>query len=182
MSIGMKRGTVFLEAYQPEWEQSAAETIAELRTTLSGLDAEIEHVGSTSVRSIKAKPIIDIAVAVAELDAVTERNEQLARYGIVFRFREETGQLLYVKGDFAADTRTHHIHIMRKGSAEWENYLNFRDYLNAAPCAAAEYEAAKELLAAQYPDDRNAYTDGKKEVIARLLRQAAFWRKGIAPR
>jgi GrpB-like predicted nucleotidyltransferase (UPF0157 family) len=83
--------------------------------------------------------------------------------------------LLYVKGDFDADTRTHHIHIVRKDAQEWHNYLNFRDYLNANTQAAAEYEAVKMQLAAQYPDDRNAYTEGKNAVIARLLHEAEQW-------
>lgn len=175
--IGLKRGTVRLEAYQPAWEQSAVEVISELRAALEGLDVDIQHIGSTSIKAIKAKPIIDIAVAVESPDVALARNEILAGYGIIFCYEERPAHLLYTKGDFAADTRTHHIHVMPKSSAEWQNYLNFRDYLNANARAAAEYEAAKIRLAAQYPNDRNAYTDGKAEIISRLLAEAAKWRK-----
>lgn len=175
MSIGMKRGTVYLEAHQPAWEQSAAAVIGDLQAALHGLDADIHHVGSTSIKTIKAKPIIDIAVGVSDLDAVIARNPALAAFDIIFRFDERPSHLLYVKGDFDADTRTHHIHIVRKDAQEWHNYLNFRDYLNANAQAAAAYEAVKMQLAAQYPDDRNAYTEGKNAVIARLLHEAEQW-------
>ena len=176
MSIGMKRGTVYLEAHQSAWEQSAAETAAALYAALSGLHIEIQHVGSTAIRTIKAKPIIDIAVAAADFDEILARNAELAAHQIIFRLDERPRELLYVKGDLSADTRTHHIHVVRMDSQEWQNYLNFRDYLNANAEAASEYEAWKERLAAQYPADRNAYTDGKSEIIARFLREAAEWR------
>jgi GNAT superfamily N-acetyltransferase len=84
---------------------------------------------------------------------------------------------LYVKGDFEKDTRTHHIHVVLKTSKEWKNYLNFRDYLNATPNAAREYEAVKEKLEAMYPDNREKYTAGKSEIIAKLLEEAEKWRE-----
>jgi GrpB-like predicted nucleotidyltransferase (UPF0157 family) len=104
-------------------------------------------------------------------------NSKLAEHGIIFRFAESPEQLLYVKGDFEADTRTHHIHVVLKGSREWMNYLNFRDYLSADKRAASEYDALKSQLAKQYPDDRNAYTDGKSSLVSRLLLEAENWRK-----
>lgn len=177
MSIGMKRGTVYLEEHQTAWEQNAMETIAELHKALSGLDADIQHVGSTSVKAIRAKPIIDIAVAADDLDEVVARSSRLAEYGIIFRFDERPVHLLYVKGDLERDTRTHHIHVVRKGSGEWINYLNFRDYLNADMNAARRYEAVKLELAELYPDDRELYTEKKSGTVARLLQEAAKWRE-----
>ena len=176
MDIGMKRGTVFLVEHQPAWEREAQETIAEIQAALEGLNADVEHVGSTSVKSIRAKPIIDIAVAVDDFDEVISRSERLAKHHIVFRKNASPEQLLYVKGDCEADTRTHHIHVVLKGSGEWKNYLNFRDYLNANGRAALEYEAVKARLAEMYPNDRGAYTAGKGETVSRLLREAAIWR------
>ena len=177
MSIGMKRGTVFLEEHQSVWEEEAEKTIGELYSLLSALEPDIQHIGSTSIKSIKAKPIIDIAVAVTDFDEVLAMNSKLAEHGIIFRFAESPEQLLYVKGDFEADTRTHHIHVVKKGSQEWMNYLNFRDYLNADKRAASEYDALKSQLAEQYPNDRNAYTDGKSSLVSRLLLEAENWRK-----
>lgn len=176
MGIGLKRGTVRLEEHQAVWEDEARATIAEVIGALDGLNVDARHVGSTAIRSIRAKPIIDIAVGAADPDAVLARNDRLAERGIVFRKEERPGQLLYVMGDFDADTRTHHIHVVRRDSVEWRHYLDFRDYLNANPAAAREYEAVKEALARRFPNDRGAYTDGKGETVARLLRDAENWR------
>lgn len=176
MSIGLKRGTVYLSDHQITWEKNAKETMDELYAELHDLKPDIQHVGSTSIVSIKAKPIIDIAVAVSDFEEVIARNDMLAEHNIIFRLDERPEQLLYVKGDFEADTRTHHIHVVLKNSREWMNYLNFRDYLNANRQAALEYEAMKEQLAARYPNDRNAYTEGKRETITRLLLEAEKWR------
>ena len=136
---GLKRGTVFLQAHDPEWEVIAAETMRVLKEVLGEAAVDIQHVGSTSVRGIKAKPIIDLAVGVRDYDAVLAKREELAAKGIVFRFDERPEQLLFVMGDFAEDTRTHHIHVVLFESSEWSNYLLFRNYLNGNADAAKEY-------------------------------------------
>ena len=176
MSIGMKRGTVYLEPHQAEWERIAEETIQTLKNILGSIAADIQHIGSTSIRTISAKPIIDIAVAVNDYELILSKRDVLEKADIIFRFDERPEQLLFVMGDFARDTRSHHIHVVLFGSDEWNNYINFRDYLNSNMEAAREYEAVKLRLAEQYPDDRIAYTDGKQEVIDRLLVEARVWK------
>ena len=176
MSIGMKRGTVYLEPHQSGWERAAEETILTLKSILGSIAADIQHIGSTSIKTISAKPIIDIAVAVNDFDGILSMREELRQNGIIYRFEESPGQLLFVMGDFAKDTRSHHIHVVLYGSDEWNNYINFRDYLNTHIAAAKEYESVKLRLAKQYPDDRIAYTDGKQEVIDRLLEEARVWK------
>lgn len=177
MSIGMKRGTVYLEPHQPEWERAAEETIQTLKNILGSIAADIQHIGSTSIRTISSKPIIDIAVAVNDYELVLNKCDELEKAEIVFRFDERPEQLLFVMGDFEKDTRSHHIHVVLYGSDEWNNYIDFRDYLNTHIEAAKEYEAVKFRLAEQYPDDRIAYTDGKQEVIDRLLADARVWKR-----
>ena len=172
----MKRGTVYLEPHQKEWETAAEETIRTLKGILGTIAADIQHIGSTSIRTIKAKPIIDIAVAVNDFEAVLQKRAELEKADVIFRFDERPEQLLFVMGDFEKDTRSHHIHVVLYGSDEWNNYINFRDYLNSNTEAAREYEAVKLSLAEQYPDDRIAYTDGKQEVIDRLLTEARVWK------
>ncbi|MBE6864351.1 MAG: GrpB family protein [Ruminococcus flavefaciens] len=172
MSIGMKRGTVYLEDHQSSWEESAKTVIADIQTALTGLDADVQHIGSTAIMSIKAKPIIDIAAAVNDLDEVIARNEKLAGLGIVFRFDERPEHLLYVKGDFEKNTRTHHIHIVSKCSEEWKNYLCFRDYLNDNLSIAREYEKMKLELWKKYADNRIAYTDAKEAFIRSVTAKA----------
>ena len=176
MSIGMKRGTVYLESHQKCWEKSAESVMCDIRSALNGLDAAVEHIGSTAIRSIRAKPIVDIAVAVSDYNAVFARNVALEKAGIIFRLDERPEQLLYVKGDFENDTRTHHIHVVLQDSLEWQNYLNFRDYLNVVPTAAREYEAEKERLASLFPNNRESYVEGKCAIVAKLLKEAQAWR------
>lgn len=172
----MKRGTVYLEPHQSEWERAAEETISTLKNILGSIAADIQHIGSTSIRTIKAKPIIDIAVAVNDFEAVLQKRTELEKADVISRFDERPEQLLFVMGDFEKDTRSHHIHVVLYGSDEWNNYINFRDYLNSNIKAAREYEAVKIRLAEQYPDDRIAYTEGKQEVIYRLLEEARVWK------
>ena len=172
----MKRGTVFLEPHLTEWEIAAKETILTLKNILGDIAADIQHIGSTSIKAIKAKPIIDIAVAVNDFEAVLQKRAELEKADVIFRFDERPEQLLFVMGDFENDTRSHHIHVVLYGSDEWNNYINFRDYLNSNIEAAREYETTKLRLSEQYPDDRIAYTEGKQEVIYRLLEEARVWK------
>ena len=84
--------------------------------------------------------------------------------------------MLFVMGDLEKEFRTHHVHMVQWNSAAWNNYLNFRDYLNAFPEKAAAYDACKQDLAARFPNDRRRYTAGKHEIIDRLLEEARRWR------
>lgn len=72
--------------------------------------------------------------------------------------------------------RTHHIHIVKWNGAEWNNYINFRDYLNAVPEKAMMYDDFKKKLAIQFSNDRKNYTTGKQEIINQLLSEASVWK------
>lgn len=174
--LGLKRGTVALRPHEPGWDAAAAQTVRQLRQIFGPTAADIQHVGSTSIPAISAKPILDIAVAVRSLDAATPLLPDLEARG--FHYRPQcgnAGEMLLVCGDFSADTRTHHIHIVTAGSAEWQNYLNFRDYLRAFPEKARAYQRVKESLAQQFPRNREAYTAGKAALIEQILRDASAW-------
>lgn len=172
MSIGLKRGTVLLEPYSDLWHTKAEKVIGLLKSILNGDAVDIQHVGSTSIKGIKSKPIIDIAVGVKSFDDVMKYNEILEQNKIVFRGQDIENQLLYVMGDFDKDTRTHHIHIVIYGGEPWNNYLSFRDYLNTHPQEARKYSNLKEELASRYSQDRMAYTSGKMEMISIILKKA----------
>ena len=175
--LGLKRGTVELSGHLPLWEESAKKVIAVLREVLGETAIDIQHVGSTAIPSIPAKPIVDLAVAVKNLDDILPFEEALKEKGIIFRGSDQPGQYLFVLGDFKADTRTHHIHVVPRESEAWHNYLNFRDYLRAFPEKAAEYGRLKEILAEKYPADRGRYTSGKQQLIDRLLAEAKSWQE-----
>ena len=137
---------------------------------------DIQHIGSTAIPLIHAKPILDIVVGVRKLNDIQPYMETLRSAGVVFRGEDVPGQLLFVRGDFNEDTRTHHIHVVRWNGTEWNNYINFRDYLNAFPEKAQLYDVCKQRLAVRFPDDRKRYTSGKKELMNTLLEEAREWR------
>ncbi|MBQ6066612.1 MAG: GrpB family protein [Clostridia bacterium] len=178
--LGLRRGTVVLYPHETEWEEEAARTIACLKAILGDAARDIQHVGSTAVRSIMAKPIVDIAVAADDFDRVLAKREPLERAGFYYRPGSLEGQLLFARGSFydgTGDLQTHFIHVVKAGGADWFNYIRFRDYLNACPTAAKAYEDLKVSLARECPVDagRERYLAGKYDFIRRTLRDAAAW-------
>lgn len=175
MSLGLKRGTVRLEPHDPAWDDVAREVISLLWNVLGGEALDIQHVGSTAIPSIDAKPIVDIAVAVKRPEALEGYDDALERRGVIFRKTERDDDRFYVMGD--AESRSCHIHMVPADGVKWKNYIAFRDYLNANPDAAGRYCALKRELAGRYADDREAYTEGKAGLIARLLNEAWSWKR-----
>lgn len=178
--IGLKRGTVQLCEHEKEWEIEAQNTIARLKEILGDVIKDIQHVGSTSILTIKAKPIIDIAVAVDEFDDILVYEKELKDAGFYYRPNAQASlrdQLLFACGNFyegTGDLQTHFIHVVLTGSMDWINYINFRDYLNRTPSVAKEYEDLKVSLAEQAPIDsgREKYLKGKHDFIVYTLRKA----------
>ncbi len=176
--IGLKRGTVKLCEHEKEWETEAQHTISRLKAILGDVIRDIQHVGSTSIPAIKAKPIIDIAVAVDCFDDILAFEKELQDAGFYYRPKSELGeQLLFASGSYYDGTgnlQTHFIHVVHTNSMDWIHYINFRDYLNSHPSAAKAYEALKVALARQAPIDRGRekYTEGKRDFITDILRNA----------
>lgn len=175
MELGLRRGTVAVEPHQAEWEAEARETIARLRSILRDAATDVQHVGSTAIRGIWAKPIIDIAVGVPDFQPLLDRNADLEANGFIFRGEDHSGQLLYVCG--GPGFRTHHIHAVIYQSEAWNNYLNLRDYLNCHEADAQAYSELKQALAGRYPDDREAYTARKSPMVQEILTKARRWRE-----
>lgn len=144
MSLRLKRGTVQLVPHDKYLDKTATQTIETLKSILGDDAIDIQHIGSTAIPAIKAKPIIDIVVGVTDFDRIMLHNEQLRRKGIFYQDSDVECQLLYVMGDMEADIRTHHIHIVKWNGTEWKNYIHFRDYLKANENMALQYENLKE--------------------------------------
>lgn len=178
MGLGLKRGMVAVEPHRTEWEIAAKQCIGKLNEILQDVALDIQHVGSTAIKNICAKPIIDIAVAVSDFDAILSMNKKLEENGFIFRGQDIPGQYLYVCGD--EDTRTHHIHVVIHGSKEWNNYINMRDYLNTHEDDARAYSELKETLAKKYPDDRKTYTEKKSDLINEILSKAEEYSRSKA--
>ena len=179
--LGLKRGTVQLCEHEQAWEIEAQNTIFRLKEILGAVIKDIQHVGSTSIPSIKAKPIIDIAIAVDDFEDVLLLEEELKKQGFYYRPKVDLGeQLLFASGSYydgTGDLQTHFIHIVKTGSMDWRNYINFRDYLNSTPAVAKAYEDLKVLLAKQAPVDngREKYLRGKHDFIVYTLRKALVY-------
>lgn len=176
--IGLKSGTIKLYDHEKKWEIEAQNTICRLKNILGTVAHDIQHVGSTSIPAIKAKPIIDIAIAVDNFDEIFAFQKDLTRNGFYYRPNADLdNQLLFACGshyDGTGDLQTHFIHVVKTGSMEWINYINFRNYLNQTPTVAKEYENIKISLANAAPIDsgREKYLKGKHDFIVYTLRKA----------
>lgn len=179
--LGLKRGTVQLYEHEQAWEIEAQNTILRLKEILGGIIEDIQHVGSTSILTIKAKPIIDIAVAVDSFEDILKFEEELEKKGFYYRPKVDLGeQLLFASGSYydgTGEIQTHFIHVVKTGSMDWRNYINFRDYLNNTPAVAKAYEELKVSLAKQAPVDngREKYLRGKHDFIVYTLRKALVY-------
>lgn len=183
--LGLKRGAATVLPHDKQWDDAARATIETLRAVLGDAVVDIQHVGSTAIPTVHAKPVVDIAVGMRDVNAVESLVGEFERRGIFFRpYRRpeiHPDQLLFimVDGSVEEDTRTHNIHVVKYNSPTWTNYIDFRDYLCAYPNRAAEYDALKVALAAEHPDDRVAYTSGKEALIETLLAEAHEWRAAV---
>ena len=178
--LGLKRGTVKLCPHEEAWEREAEETIRRLRALLGEAAADIQHVGSTAIPGILAKPIVDIAVGVTDFAAVSARRQAMEEAGFFLRPTSIENQLLFACGTYytgEGEDQTHFIHVVEAGGQDWRDYLNFRDYLRAFPVEARAYEALKLRLAAEHPEDmgREKYLAGKHAFIRETIEKANRW-------
>lgn len=176
MSIGLKMGMVTLEPHQKEWETAGKIICAKIKDILGDDAADVQHIGSTSIRGIYAKPVIDIAVGVNSFQDMMKHDDELAKNGIIYRGQDQPGQHLYRCGNLENEIVTHFIHVVIIGSDSWQNYINFRDYLNCHQDDAQAYSALKTELYTEFSDDRKAYTDAKHNLVAEILDKAKKWR------
>ena len=131
---------------------------------------DIQHVGSTAVPGLVAKPILDIAVAVHAKDAIPRVIARLVALGYIDRGDggSDGGHLCVWEPE--PDVRTVHVHVVEEADPQWRDYLFFRDRLRADEGARRRYDETKRRLAATHPHDRRAYGAGKEELIEGVLR------------
>ena len=151
--------------YDDRWPGIFAEHRDRLAAALRGVPVDIEHIGSTSVPGLAAKPIIDIVIAVDDITAEEDYLDPIVAAGYVLRVREPGHRMVRTA---ALDV---HVHIFQKGDPAVTKYLLFRDRLRGDSDDRALYARTKEALVGQF-DDMNAYSDAKTEVIAGILARA----------
>lgn len=159
---------IVLTTYNPDWSEWADEKILELSTLLRDYTPIINHIGSTAIPNIHAKPIIDILVEIAPENDWQLIRETMEKSGYICMSVSDT-RMSFNKGYTPkgyAD-KVFHIHFHRTGD---NDEIQFRDYLIAHPEAAKQYERLKLSLLPEYRRDRDGYTDAKSEFVRKMVR------------
>ena len=169
--IGLARGTVQLQLYLPEWKTLFEREAALLRSAMGAAAQHIEHIGSTAIEGMPAKPIIDLLVVVNILNEAGVWISTLEALGYEQRVNDTvTDRLFFAKG--TPSSRTHHLSLAESGSKFYTEKVLFRDYLNSHRKAFDEYRELKKQLAQRHPKDRTSYTEGKRGFVERIIRLA----------
>lgn len=155
--------------HDPAWAGLAAEACRLVREAGGDLVADVQHVGSTAVAGLPAKPILDLAAAVSADEVIGELIEKLTALGYIYRGDEGAsgGQLLVWESQ--PDIRTIHLHVVTSDDVQWRNYLRFRDALRRDAEVRNRYAELKRELRRRFPDDRESYTESKHEFIREVL-------------
>ncbi len=167
--------SVHLSAYDPCWPDRAVGYADELQPVLAQwLLAPIEHVGSTAIPGIVAKPVIDLMAQVEDMDIVVDQTAAVLD-GMNWRYVPpdldgRPWRRFFAKVSLDDQHRHAHLHLMSVGAARWDQQIRFRDALRASPELRSEYAAIKSQLATAYPDDRERYTDEKAAFVTRVMR------------
>lgn len=176
--LGLARGKVELYDHDTAWEENAKQTIIFLKEKFGEIVVDIQHIGSTAIKHIKAKPIIDIVVGINDFNKLKCILSFLSAEGIIRRPNNDLPEyMMFVMGDFDEEIRTHHIHVVSFNGEEWNNQINFRDYMNAHPDKAKEYETIKIDLMNSYAENRSRYTSSKQPYIDNIFIEAAEWKQ-----
>jgi GrpB-like predicted nucleotidyltransferase (UPF0157 family) len=175
--VGVPRNRETEQVVIVEYDQSWPRLYEERRTLLRevfGEDAQVEHIGSTAVPGLGAKPIIDIMIGLSELSQAEERIGQLAWLGYEYVPESEADvpERRYFR-QYSNGRRAVHLHCVLRGSVDWTRALAFRDVLRTDRDAANDYLLLKKSLAAEYRSDRYRYSEAKGSFVEAVLRSRA---------
>ncbi len=161
---GVERYKVKLLPHDPMWETEFLKVKVKIQEILKDNVIDTEHIGSTSIREIMAKPILDIAVVVKSFSKMNIKAMTHAGYDNCGLQKLDNDPYLFVlrRGN---EISLHHIHCYEPGNIDFKRCIGFRDYLNAHPEEVKQYSELKIKLANQNPDNRSSYTQGKTEFI-----------------
>ena len=164
---------IIVVPYAPEWPARFADLAARLRQTLGAVAVRIDHIGSTAVPGLAAKPIIDIQISVHSFEPFDAIRLPLERLGYVWRSDNADRTKRYFR-EPVGTPRTH-VHVRKWGSWSEQFALLFRDYVRAHPGVATRYAEIKRELAERYRDDRHGYTEAKNPFIWATMAEASEW-------
>lgn len=166
---GVERYKVRLQPHNLLWDIEFRTVKKELEELLKDDIIDIQHVGSTAIPLICAKPILDIAIKVKSIKLLNIENLKLAGYDYCgMQHGNENYHLFVLRGENQVSLR--HIHYYEKNEKEFDLLVGFRNYLNSNDDMAMEYERIKMELAEKYPEDRISYTNGKEAFIQSIYK------------
>jgi GrpB-like predicted nucleotidyltransferase (UPF0157 family) len=170
--LGLRRGSVQLMPYDPAWATLFESERDRLQQALHPYALDIQHIGSTAVPGLAAKPLLDLGVAVSDAPAVAACIPLITGLGYTYRGYRGASQGYFF--DIGPEhSLTHYLHLLMIDQPGWQNYLRFRDYLRAHPAARDAYQQLKQDLAIRFADERAAYSAAKTAFVEHILAQAA---------
>lgn len=164
---------VGIAPYRAEWPELFRELGKSLRGALGEVAIRIDHIGSTAVSGLAAKPIVDVQISVLDFEPVDRYRDPLEALGFVLRTDNPDRSKRYFRERPGA--RRTHIHVRRSGSWAEQLALLFRDYLRCHPDEAEGYERIKRELADEHRGNRTAYTEAKGSFIWKVMGRADHW-------
>ena len=169
---GGRGNSVLLVDYDPSWPVRFVAWRARLAGPLAGVASRIEHIGSTSVPGLAAKPIVDVMVSVPDIDAEASYVPRCESVGLTLYSRDDEHRFFVDATPGRLDVQ---VHVCATGGAFERDHLLFRDYLRAHHDARDAYSEMKEGAAARWRDDRLGYTYAKTDLILELMARAESW-------
>lgn len=167
---GRETRPVVIAPYNPQWPELYAALELRIRQAVQGHALGVEHIGSTSVPGLAAKPIIDVLLTVAEVADESRYLPQLEGAGLVLRVREPGHRMFRTPG------RDVHLHVFNPEDPAVPAYLDLRDWLRVDARDRELYAATKRALAQRQWPDMNYYAEAKTDVIMGILSRARLWR------
>jgi GrpB-like predicted nucleotidyltransferase (UPF0157 family) len=165
------RSQVIVEDYDPRWPERFEALRFRIAAVLGATAVTIEHVGSTAVPGLAAKPIIDVDVLLAPAGDLPLVIAKLAFLG--YRHQGDLGIAGREAFETLAGDFPHHLYVCLPGNLEYQRHLAFRDHLRVHPLDAGLYASLKRRLATEFAHDRDAYTSGKSAFVAGILERYA---------
>jgi GrpB-like predicted nucleotidyltransferase (UPF0157 family) len=170
----MAQREVEIVEYDPKWAILYGEEKAKILAAIGHLAVAIEHIGSTAVVGLGAKPIIDMMVGVNHLSDVKDCMEPLGSIDYEYQPQHEATmpeRRFFRKGE-PPEEQHYHLHMVERGSEFWKRHLAFRDYLRTHPETSRQYCELKKKLASEYGSDREGYTEAKTSFIESTVAKA----------
>ncbi len=172
----MSAEPVVIVDHDPRWCEASDVAASDLSDALRPWVVDVEHIGSTAVAGLAAKPIIDIQVGVVTLEASAEIVAAVEALGYVYvpEYERELPDRRYFRRTSPTRVTTHHLHLVERTDLEWwDRHIRFRDWLRAHPDDRDRYAALKHSLATAHRNDRASYTEAKSAFIAGVLERAS---------